>query len=180
MTSASDQLIPPGWTDLPASELAPLLLGRTLCRRFPGGDIARWSITEVEAYDGYEDKASHAHRGPTPRNRIMFERGGRWYVYLCYGIHWLLNLTAGPEGYPGAVLIRGAGTVAGPGRLTRSLEIGKAENRLPCHPDSGLWIETRGKRKTLAAHRCTPRIGIQYAGKEWVEKPWRFVLFGSE
>ena len=64
-------------------------------------------ISEVEAYDGPRDKASHASRGLTPRNRPMFGDAGHFYVYFTYGIHWLVNITTGPRGYPAAVLFRG-------------------------------------------------------------------------
>ena len=176
MRSVSESPIPEAWTGLTATELAPLLLGKSLCRRLPDGTVLRWPITETEAYDGFEDKASHAHRGPTPRNQIMFERGGRWYVYLCYGVHWLLNLTAGPAEYPAAVLIRGAGRVSGPGRLTKALHVDKSLDGQECESGSGLWIESSSRRKLIKPHLTTPRIGIGYAGGIWVNKPWRFVL----
>ena len=65
-------------------------------------------ITEVEAYDGFKDKASHASRGKTERNKIMFEKAGKWYVYFTYGMHWMLNVVCGQKNYPAAILIRGA------------------------------------------------------------------------
>ena len=64
-------------------------------------------ITEVEAYDGPRDKASHASRGLTPRNAPMFGEAGRFYIYFTYGMHWMLNIVTGKRGYPAAVLIRG-------------------------------------------------------------------------
>jgi len=81
-----------------ARVVAPGLLGRWLCRRGADGQVTRWRITEVEAYCGPRDRASHAARGETPRNRVMFGPPGFWYVYLCYGVHWMLNLVTGPKG----------------------------------------------------------------------------------
>lgn len=150
------------WFQRPAAEVAPGLLGCWLCRKRPGGRILRKRITEVEAYIGPEDKACHAHRGKTERNRVMFDAGGNWYVYLCYGIHWLLNITTGPAGHPEAVLIRGVEEISGPGRLTRALEIGKSEQNLPATPASGLWMEAGPSFAPESIHR-TPRIGIAYA-----------------
>ncbi len=63
-------------------------------------------ITEVEAYDGFRDMASHAHRGKTERNKVMFGPAGHWYVYFTYGMHWMLNIVTGPKNYPAAILIR--------------------------------------------------------------------------
>lgn len=151
------------------------LLGMQLCRRETGGKVNRLLITEVEAYDGTEDKASHAHRGMTPRNRIMFGPGGYWYVYLCYGIHWLLNIVAGPEDHPAAILIRGAGTIQGPGRLTKALKIDRRFNGRPASVDSGLWIEPRIHPLKRASIIRSPRVGIDSAGYPWTEKPWRYL-----
>jgi len=155
-------------------ELAKALLGRTLCRRLPDGTVIRTRITETEAYDGFEDKASHAHRGPTPRNEVMFGPPGRTYVYLCYGVHWLLNLTTRPKGIPGAILIRGIEGVTGPGRLTRHLQITGADNQQKLTRSEGIWVENSPSalEKEIIA---TPRVGIDYAGPEWAAKTWRFV-----
>lgn len=151
------------------------LLGKFLVRSTPRGSVAAM-ITEVEAYDGERDRACHAHRGRTARNAVMYEPGGVWYVYLCYGVHELLNLVTGPRGYPAAVLIRGIDGTGGPGRLTKLLEISRRLNGAACAPDSGLWIEDRGIRVPRGAIKATPRIGVGYAGPVWAKKPWRFVL----
>ncbi|MBI2626024.1 MAG: DNA-3-methyladenine glycosylase, partial [Candidatus Nealsonbacteria bacterium] len=82
------------------------LLGKYLVRKI-GRKILVGKITETEAYDGFKDKASHASRGNTERNKVMFDEGGRWYVYFTYGMHWMLNIVTGPQKYPAAVLIRG-------------------------------------------------------------------------
>ena len=150
------------------------LLGKFLVGRINGWPVAL-PITETEAYDGPADRACHAHRGRTPRNAVMFGAPGRWYVYLCYGMHWLLNIVTGPESYPAAVLIRGAGPVSGPGRLTRRYGIDRAQDGRPAEPNVGLWIEDRGLRVPRSRIERTPRIGIAYAGPVWSAKPYRFV-----
>lgn len=149
------------------------LLGCYLCRHLPDGSLARWPLTELEAYDGPEDRACHASRGRTPRNAVLFGPPGHWYVYLCYGVHWLLNIVTGPEDYPAAVLIRGAGEVHGPGRVTKALGIGRAENTRAATPASGLWLE-QGPVVPEAEVTRTPRIGVDYAGN-WAEVPYRLI-----
>src|SRR5690606_13775493 len=89
-----------------ATVVARELLGTTLVRKarrkiFPA------RIVEVEAYEGFEDKASHASRGQTLLNGVMFGPAGVWYVYLCYGVHWMLNIVCAPPEHPAGVLIRG-------------------------------------------------------------------------
>jgi DNA-3-methyladenine glycosylase len=153
--------------------LARILLGKTLVVD-RGREASRHVITEVEAYDGPDDKASHASRGLTPRNAVMFGPGGVWYVYLVYGIHEMLNLVTGPEGYPAAILIRGLDSVSGPGRLTRSLGLDLRFNGLPAAPDSGLFLEDIGQAVARKSIRRTPRIGVGYAGPVWAAKPYRF------
>ena len=135
----------------------------------------RVHITETEAYDGPEDRACHAHRGRTARTEILFGPPGNWYVYLCYGIHWLANIVCGPEDYPAAVLLRGAGPYIGPGRLTRGLDVGKAQNKMIVSPESGFWVE-KGEPVPESRVQSGPRVGIDYAGPEWAAKPWRWVM----
>jgi DNA-3-methyladenine glycosylase len=159
----------------PAPVVARGLLGKYLVCGRPGKDIAL-PVVETEAYDGFEDRASHASRGETRANAAMFGPGGRYYVYLCYGMHWMLNVVTGPPGYPAAVLIRGAGTVLGPGRLTRLLGIDRGLNGRACVPESGLWFENREGRVPDARVERTARIGVSYAGEEWAAKPLRFIL----
>ncbi len=133
-------------------------------------------ITEVEAYDGERDLACHARGGRTKRTEVMYAAGGLWYVYLCYGVHEMLNLVVGPEGWPAAVLIRGVEGFSGPGRLTEGLGIGRALNGTQAEEASGLWIEDRGV--TLARGRvvATPRVGVDFAGPVWAGKRWRWVV----
>ena len=133
-------------------------------------------ITEVEAYDGESDLACHARAGRTQRTTPLYEEGGIWYVYLCYGIHEMLNLVVGPRDWPAAVLIRGLEGLIGPGRVTRQLGITRAQNGKPADPATGLWLEDRGVIVPSNCIQATPRIGVNYAGSIWAKKPWRFVL----
>src|SRR3989339_286472 len=155
----------------PALLVAKELLGCFLCRVI-GGKIMRLEITEVEAYDGLRDQASHASCGQTPRNSPMFGEAGRWYVYFTYGMHWMLNVVTGPKGYPAAVLIRGVEGIEGPGRLTKKLKIDQKLNGKTASKKSGLWFEDRGVAVRL---KRTSRIGVNYAGA-WAKKPYRFVI----
>ncbi len=174
--------------------MARELLGKFLIRRVRGKNSAAM-ITEVEAYDGPRDKASHAHRGRTARNEPMFGEAGRWYVYFVYGCHWMLNIVTGPKNYPAAILIRGGiveyppsnlsaedGSASGgehpmflngPGKLTKFLEIDKRFNGLPASRKNGLWIEDRGVKISRSSIRRKKRIGVDYAA-EWARKPYNF------
>ena len=91
--------------DRPATRVARELISKYLVRRVRGKDIALM-ITETEAYEGFDDRASHASKGETARNRVMFGEAGIWYVYLVYGMHDMLNIVTGAKGYPAAALIR--------------------------------------------------------------------------
>lgn len=132
-------------------------------------------LTEVEAYNGPDDRACHASRGRTPRTAVMFEPGGVWYVYLVYGMHEMLNLVTGPRDHPAAVLVRGVEGIVGPGRLTRRLGIDRRFNGQPAIRETKLWLEDDRFVPPPDEVRATPRIGVEYAGSPWVEKPWRFV-----
>lgn len=149
------------------------LLGKFLVRTTADGCHAHL-ITEVEAYDGEADLACHAARGRTARTAVMYEPGGVWYVYLCYGVHEMLNLVVGPRDWPAAVLIRGVDGIIGPGRLTKALAIDRRLNAQPAVLASGLHLEDRGVRVPRRLIQATPRIGVDYAGPVWAAKPWRF------
>ena len=173
-----------------ALEVAPRLLGKVLCHR-RRGVLTTGRILEVEAYMGADDPASHAHRGPTPRNRAMFGHPGHAYVYFTYGNHWCMNVVTDREGVGSGVLIRAleplGGILAmkrrrgraeishlasGPGKLSEAMGIdrscyGRDLTREP------LWIEDDGFQS--AAWMATPRIGIRKAA----DLPYRFVVPGS-
>jgi DNA-3-methyladenine glycosylase len=176
MSEVIPEIIPPEhWHSRGTVGHARGLLGKYLVRRAEGLSEANM-ITEVEAYDGENDLACHAAKGRTLRTEVMYGTGGHWYVYLCYGVHEMLNLVVGPEGWPAAVLIRGVEGIAGPGRLTRAWKIDRRLNRAPASPVVGLHIEDRGVQVPPRLIRATPRIGVNYAGPVWSAKPWRFCL----
>ncbi len=153
------------------------LLGKILVRRYRG-KLIKAVITEVEAYDGFKDKASHASRGLTKRNFPMFGPAGYWYVYFTYGMHWMLNITTGPKNYPAAVLVRGVKGISGPARLTKFFKIDKRFNNRLSSRKTGLWIADNGLKIKDQGLRIvkTPRIGVDYAGPVWADKPYRFIL----
>ncbi|MEC8420682.1 MAG: DNA-3-methyladenine glycosylase [Verrucomicrobiota bacterium] len=153
-------------------DVAQEMLGATLRCRQKDGNVLRMIVNETEAYDGEEDLACHASKGKTPRNEVMYGPAGVIYLYLCYGMHWLLNVVCCEEGYPAAVLIRGTLEVTGPGRLTKKLGITGELNRKQATPKSGLWFEKR--EYEIANVESGSRIGVKYAGKYWASKPYRF------
>ncbi len=170
--------LPPSTFSSPDTvRLARELVGRQLVLADPQGrETARHTIVETEAYDGPDDRASHARNGPTPRSAVMFGPPGHWYVYLVYGMHEMLNLVTGPAGYPAAVLIRGLDSVSGPGRLTKTLGIGRRFNGLPAAPAHGLYLAEAPVSIPPHAIEATPRIGVDYAGPHWASRPYRFIL----
>ena len=172
-----------------AVNVARDLLGKLLIRRIDG-KVLMGRIVEVEAYRGSDDPASHAYRGKTERNKVMFDRGGLAYIYLAYGVHRLLNVTAEPPGKPAAVLIRALepldgievmmefrGTsdlralTSGPGRLTEALKIGLELNGLDLTSSDELFIADDGFRGFEVG--SSPRIGVRDRRK------WRFYIRGS-
>ncbi len=155
----------------PALVVAPELLGKLIVRRFDDGSILRIPVTEVEVYLGIDDRACHASRGMTPRNRVMFGEGGILYMYLIYGIHWMLNIVTGGAGQPEALLIRGAGAVAGPGKLTALLRMDGSFYGEDLSTSDRVWIEDA---PAIGDFTTGPRVGINYAGEPWISKPWRY------
>ena len=153
-----------------AETLAPRLLGKILVRRTPSG-IIRAAITETECYKGTDDTACHASRGKTARTSVMFEEGGRAYVYLCYGMHNMLNIVTGAQGEPQAVLIRSLAKVQGPGRLTKAMDITRELNGEILYESDRLWLEDGESLE----YTQTPRIGIDYADKKDRERLWRYI-----
>ena len=170
--------------DRPTLKVAQELLGKFLVCKI-GRKAMSGMITEIEAYIGLKDQASHASRlwrgslraarGKTPRTEVMFGKPGYWYVYLIYGMHYCLNVVTEREGYPAAILIRSVDHTAGPGRVCKRFRIDKALNKRPIAKSSGLWIEDRGIKVPVKDIKSGPRIGVDYAGV-WKSKPCRFYL----
>jgi DNA-3-methyladenine glycosylase len=152
-------------------EVAPELLCKVLAVRSENDFVRRFIISETEAYRGSDDKACHASRGRTPRTEIMYHNGGKLYVYFVYGMYWMLNVVTGRENEPQAVLIRGLENCKGPGRVTKLLGIDRSfygEDLVTSHR---IWIEDSGIRPV---YKTGLRVGIDYAGKPWKSKPWRY------
>lgn len=154
-----------------APAAAEALVGKILVRRLADGSELRARITETEAYYTEADTACHAHKGRTKRTEVLYHRAGTIYVYLCYGIHWMLNLVTGAEDSPQAVLIRGVEGAAGPGRVTKYLGVDKTLNDTMLGAE--LWLEDDGF--VPDAIERTGRIGIGYASPADQGRLWRFV-----
>lgn len=156
-----------------AVTVARLLLGKTLVRVFPDGSVGRYRITETEAYLGEEDKACHASKGRTPRTEVMYHKAGKIYVYLIYGMYWMLNFVTSEEGHPSAVLIRGIEGFSGPGRVGRELKLDKSFYGEVLQTSQQIWVEDG---ELVEDYLTSPRIGVDYAGSSWAQKHWRFFI----
>lgn len=173
----------------PVEQLAPSLLGAVL----RAGSVAI-RLTEVEAYAGADDPGSHAFRGQTPRNAVMFGPAGRAYVYFTYGMHWCLNVVTGPVGEPAAVLLRAGEVISGldlarkwrpgssdrdlargPARMTKTLGVEGRFNGLDLFA-GGAELSLEAPRVRATAVRTGPRVGVAGAG---AATPWRFWLDGE-
>lgn len=154
-------------------EVAPEMPGKNLVIKLPDGSIGKFMVTEVEAYRGLDDRACHAFKGRTPRTEIMFHEGGRLYIYLIYGMYWMLNIVTGGNDNPQAVLIRGVDGFPGPGILTKSLGIDRSFYGEDLVSSRRIWFEDPGLVQAVKSGR---RIGIDYAGEYWKTKPWRYFL----
>ena len=173
------------------------LLGKVLCTNFHG-KLTSGIIVETEAYAGITDKASHAYGGRrTKRTETMYAKGGSAYVYLCYGIHHLFNIVTNKENIPHAVLIRAIQPrdgieimlqrrnkkkidhtlTSGPGSLTRALGI-TVKDSGTFLMDNLIWLEDQNINYTNQDILATPRVGVQYAGKD-AQNPWRFQVENS-
>ncbi|MEK7565476.1 MAG: DNA-3-methyladenine glycosylase [Patescibacteria group bacterium] len=130
-----------------------------------------WIITETEAYCGMKDKACHASWRKRASCEHLWGRPGHLYVYLTYGIHYMLNIVTEKNNYPAAVLIRGVDKINGPGRLTKFLKINKSFDGMDITCGDFFIAGSGQKPKSIA----TPRIGVAYAGV-WAKKLWRFVV----
>ena len=154
-----------------ALAVAPELVGKLLIHN---GKALR--ISETEAYCGCGDTACHAHKGRTKRTEVLYADAGTVYVYLCYGMHWLMNVITGAENDPQGVLIRACVDAEGPGKLTKKLGITGEQNRGNIVSSDTLWIADDGFRCNI---RTDKRVGIGYASQEDQEKPWRFILISE-
>ncbi|MBA2479567.1 MAG: DNA-3-methyladenine glycosylase [Planctomycetes bacterium] len=172
----------------PAPVLAPLLIG---CGIEAHG--VRGTIVETEAYQGEEDLACHASRGVTPRTTTLYREPGTIYIYLCYGMHHLLNIVCDRAGTPSAVLIRAIDITAGeplarrrraqprchrellangPAKAAQALALDRTHNATVLgHAACPLRLTPATVRPALAHG---PRIGVAYAGPIWSQKPWRW------
>jgi DNA-3-methyladenine glycosylase len=176
--------------------VARKLLGTKLVREF-NGTVLSGMITETEAYLGTNDSACHASKGRTPRNSVMFGPAGIAYVYLVYGLHFMLNIVTEQEGNPCAVLIRaikpidglsrmqarrgikGENLTNGPAKVCSAMAIDKTFNGWDLTKGRSLWLE-RCKKIPAEFINCGPRIGIDYATQEHREADWRFWLKKGE
>ncbi len=170
-----NKILPPSFYRRKTLFVAKNLLGKYLVRKIGKKNIAG-KIIEVEAYNGPKDLASHASRGKTKRNEVMFGDPGHWYIYLVYGMHFCLNIVTEKKGYPAAVLIRSveteSGEINGPGRVCRSFKIDLGLNNAKAFgKEAELWIEDRGEK--IGKIKRTPRIGVDYA-KDYKDKLWRY------
>jgi DNA-3-methyladenine glycosylase len=170
----NNKILTASFFDRPAENVAHDLIGCHLHWRNGEQSDSR-IITEVEAYIGPQDLASHASRGRTKRNERMFGPPGTFYVYFVYGLHWMLNVVTGPVDYPAAVLIRGVGGIVGPARLTKAIGINGSLNGKVATEATGLWF-SEGPRPPRKQVMRSARIGVDYAGSVWALKPYRFKL----
>ena len=156
----------------PCLEVARALVGKILVHRLSDGTELCLRIAETEAYCGETDTACHAHKGRTKRTEVLYADAGTIYVYLCYGMHWLLNVVTGDAEDPQAVLIRACVDAPGPGKLTKALQITGELNRGSIFGEE-LWIEDDGLVCTVTTDK---RVGIGYASQEDQNRLWRFVM----
>lgn len=175
-------------------EVARDLIGKTLVRQ-DGADRISGVIIETEAYRGEEDLACHCRSGRTPRTEIMYGPAGRAYVYLIYGMYWLLNVVTEAVGNPGAVLIRaieplnGVEIIArrragqarrnwtnGPGKLSLALDIQGDMNDVNICTSSGPLYITQGVDVSPEIIRRGPRVGLDTVPEPWRSKDWRFMV----
>ena len=172
-----------------AHEVAPDLLGHVLVRTFPDGRHTAARIVEVEAYEP-NDPASHAFRGMTARNAVMFGPPGHLYVYFTYGMHHCMNAVTGRVGEGAAVLLRAAEPLdgademaarrgrerrrdlcSGPGRLTQALGVTRDDDGLDLVAGDTMWVETGSRSEPIAAGI---RVGVHETTRRW-----RFWLEGN-
>ena len=152
----------------PCLEVARDLVGKVLVC----GD-KKLRISETESYCGEADTACHAHKGKTKRTQVLYAEAGTIYVYLCYGMHWMLNIVTGEENEPEAVLIRACVEANGPGKLTKALGITGEFNRQHVCGQDILFVEDDGFACEVTTDK---RVGIGYAAQEDQDRLWRFKM----
>ena len=152
-------------------EVAPDLVGKLIVRTLEDGSEITLRITETEAYRGEEDTACHASKGRTPRTEILYGKSGVIYVYLCYGMHWLMNVITGEEEQPQGVLFRACKVFDGPAKLTKRLYIDKSFNGESFVGNPRIRLEDDGYCPEI---ETLPRVGINYATPEYRDIPRRF------
>lgn len=157
-----------------ALEVAPELLGKQLVRDFGDGRRMSLTLSDVEVYRGEEDLACHASKGRTRRTEALYREGGVVYVYLIYGMYWLLNFVTGQEGHPQGIMIRGTLEIQGPGRIGRALALDKSFYAEDISTSGRLWVENGETSGPLFS--TSPRVGVDYAGAVWSKIDWRFTL----
>lgn len=157
-------------------DVAPELVGKILVHRLADGTLLKERISETEAYRGEEDKACHASKGKTERTKILYGDSGMIYIYLCYGIHWLMNIVTGEKDNPQCVLVRAGEIHNGPAKLTKYMQIDGSFNNCKICGNPDIWIEDDGFRPEI---KTAPRVGIDYAGDYWKNMEWRFIADGK-
>lgn len=152
-------------------DVAPDLVGKLIVRTLDDGSEIALRITETEAYRGEEDTACHACKGRTPRTELLYGKSGVIYVYLCYGMHWLMNVITGEQEQPQGVLFRACEVYDGPAKLTKKLGIDKSFNGELLCGNPRIRIEDDGYCPEI---ETLPRVGINYATPEYRDILWRF------
>lgn len=152
----------------PCLEVARDLVGKVLVH-----EDRQLRISETEAYWGIGDTACHASKGRTKRTEVLWEDAGTVYVYLCYGVHWMMNVITGDSEDPQGVLIRACIEAEGPGKLTKRLGITGLRNRENAVTSENIWIGDDGFRCEIETDK---RVGIGYASQEDQDKLWRFKM----
>ena len=153
-------------------EVAPDLVGKILVHKLPDGTELRERIAETEAYRGEEDKGCHASKGRTKLTELLYGESGLIYVYLCYGMHWLMNVITGEADQPQGVLLRAGEIYNGPAKLTKNMKIDGSFNGISLLGNEEIWFEDDGNCPRI---RTASRVGIDYAGDYWKEIEWRFI-----
>jgi len=185
-------ILPRQFYERETTKVAQDLLGKILVREI-GNQRITGRIVETEAYAGFDDKASHAHKGQTPRNSILFGPAGFAYVYFTYGLHHLFNIVTEDVNFPSAVLVRAIEPISGieiirenrpgrdyheltsgPAKLTKALKIDKCFNGIDVTIEDDIWVE-EGEEVLKSRIVSAPRVGVGYS-EECRYWPWRFYI----